>query len=36
MTDGERTADTSNPRGYFEWEGIKQLVTKPELLDETN
>ncbi len=33
MTDGERTADTSNPRGYYEWEAIKQLATKPELLD---
>ena len=34
MTDGERVADIDNPRGYYEWEAIKQIGKKPELLDE--
>ena len=34
MTDNERTADIDNPRGYFEWEAIKQIAKKPELLDD--
>ncbi len=33
MTDQERAADVDNPRGYYEWEAIKQIVKKPELLD---
>lgn len=33
-TDGERTADTDNPRGYYEWEAIKQIAKKPTLMDE--
>ncbi len=33
-TDGVRTADTDNPEGYLEWEQIKQIAKKPELLDE--
>jgi len=28
-SDGERTADADNPRGYLEWERIKQLPTDP-------
>ncbi|HEY1582889.1 MAG TPA: alkaline phosphatase family protein, partial [Chthoniobacterales bacterium] len=34
MTDKERIADVDNPRGYYEWEGIKQIAKKPELLDD--
>ena len=34
MTDGERVADDDNPEGYFEWEAIKQIQKRPELLDE--
>jgi predicted AlkP superfamily phosphohydrolase/phosphomutase/tetratricopeptide (TPR) repeat protein len=34
MTDQERTADVDNPRGYYEWEAIKQIAKKPELLDD--
>ena len=34
MTDGERAADVDNPRGYYEWEAIKQIGKKPELLDD--
>src|SRR2546430_12622607 len=33
MTDHEREADIDNPRGYYEWEAIKQIAKKPELLD---
>ncbi len=34
MTDQERVADIDNPRGYYEWEAIKQIGKKPELLDD--
>ena len=34
LTDGERQADTDNPRGYFEWERIKLLPKQPECIDE--
>ena len=34
MTDGQREADVDNPRGYYEWEAIKQIAKKPELLDD--
>src|SRR6266481_862291 len=34
MTDGERAADVDNPRGYHEWEAIKQIGKRPELLDD--
>ena len=34
MTDKERAADVDNPRGYYEWEAIKQIGKKPELLDD--
>jgi predicted AlkP superfamily phosphohydrolase/phosphomutase/tetratricopeptide (TPR) repeat protein len=33
-TDRERAADVDNPRGYYEWEAIKQIAKKPELLDD--
>jgi hypothetical protein len=29
LSDGERKADTDNPRGYLEWERIKQLPNDP-------
>jgi len=34
LTDGERKADTDNPRGYLEWERIKQLPKQPALIAE--
>ena len=34
MTDAQRVADIDNPRGYYEWEAIKQIGKKPELLDD--
>jgi tetratricopeptide (TPR) repeat protein len=34
MTDKIRAADVDNPRGYYEWEAIKQIAKKPELLDD--
>jgi hypothetical protein len=34
ISDGERQADTDNPRGYFEWERIKQLPKNPTLIAE--
>jgi predicted AlkP superfamily phosphohydrolase/phosphomutase/tetratricopeptide (TPR) repeat protein len=34
MTDKVRTADIDNPRGYYEWEAIKQIGKKPEILDD--
>ncbi len=33
-TDGTRAADIDNPKGYYEWEAIKQVARKPQLLDE--
>lgn len=36
VTDRERTADIDNPKGYYEWEAIKQIAKKPELLDAEN
>ena len=33
-TDHERAADVDNPKGYFEWEALKQIAREPELLDE--
>lgn len=33
MTDAQRGADIDNPRGYYEWEAIKQIGKQPELLD---
>ena len=34
LSDGERRADTDNPRGYLEWERIKQLPKEPGLIAE--
>jgi hypothetical protein len=34
LTDGERHADTDNPRGYYEWELIKRLPQQPALIDQ--
>ncbi len=34
LCDGERAADIDNPKGYYEWEPIKQIGKRPELLDE--
>ena len=34
LTDGERKADTDNPRGYLEWERVKQLPKNPALIAE--
>ncbi len=32
LADGERQADADNPRGYLEWERIKQLPTDPDCI----
>jgi len=34
LWDGERAADTDNPRGYLEWERIKQLPKDPHCIAE--
>jgi len=34
LSDGERQADTDNPRGYLEWERIKQLPKDPDCIAE--
>ena len=34
LSDGERKADADNPRGYLEWERIKQLPKEPGLISE--
>lgn len=34
LSDGERQADTDNPRGYLEWERIKTLPTDPACIAE--
>jgi hypothetical protein len=34
LTDGERQADTDNPRGYLEWERIKTLPNDPGCIAE--
>jgi len=34
LSDGERRADTDNPKGYLEWERIKQLPKDPGLIAE--
>jgi hypothetical protein len=34
LTDGQRQADTDNPRGYYEWERIKQLPQDPNCIAE--
>jgi hypothetical protein len=32
MTDGKRKADEDNPEGYYEWEEIKKIGQRPEIL----
>ena len=32
LSDGQRTADEDNPKGYLEWEQIKQLPKDPSLM----
>src|SRR5246500_1454040 len=32
LTDGPRTADENNPKGYFEWEPAKTLKDHPEAI----
>ena len=34
LSDGERVADTDNPRGYLEWERIKTLPQDPACIAE--
>ena len=34
LADGQRQADTDNPRGYLEWERVKQLPTHPACITE--
>src|SRR5450631_3309380 len=34
LSDGERGADTDNPRGYLEWERVKQLPNDPSCIAE--
>ena len=34
LTDGVRAADVNNPRGYYEWEKIKQLHQEPASIAE--
>jgi hypothetical protein len=36
LSDGERAADVDNPRGYYEWERIKQLPQDPTCIDEAD
>ena len=36
VSDGERAADTDNPRGYLEWEAIKTLPHNPAILYEAD
>lgn len=34
MTDTTRLPDVDNPRGYFEWDSIKDLDRNPDLMDQ--
>jgi hypothetical protein len=34
LSDGQRAPDTDNPRGYLEWERIKQLPKDPDCIAE--
>jgi hypothetical protein len=34
LSDGERQADSDNPRGYLEWERVKQLPNDPSCITE--
>ncbi len=33
ITDGKRTADEHNPKGYLEWEDIKRIGKEPDILN---
>ena len=35
LSDGERKPDTDNPKGYLEWERIKQLPKDPSVIAES-
>jgi hypothetical protein len=34
LTDGQRTPDPNNPRGYYEFELVKSLARNPEVINE--
>jgi hypothetical protein len=34
MTDGKREADDDNPKGYWEWEDIKQMPKRPLIIEQ--
>jgi hypothetical protein len=34
LTDGQRAADGSNPRGYFEWERARSLPREPDTISQ--
>jgi len=34
MTDAKREADNDNPRGYYEWEDIRQLPRNPRIIEQ--
>ena len=36
LTDSLRKPDADNPRGYYEWESVKRLPRRPELIDQAN
>ncbi len=36
MTDDRRPADASNPRGYYEWQGIKMLPRDPRVIEQAH
>lgn len=36
LTDGQRTADPNNPRGYYELELVKSLARNPEIIAEAD
>lgn len=36
MTDESRSSDEGNPRGYFEWQEIKQLPKNPYIIEKAN
>jgi hypothetical protein len=34
LTDGQRSADANNPRGYYELESVKSLARNPEVISQ--
>ena len=36
MSDRARPPDADNPEGYFEWEGVKQLRQRPDIIREAD